>query len=183
MMKPAGTVAPPAPVQKMGAARDDMPDWVRAEFAHGPRPGVYEKLKGTALTGNAVLFQTALADALGIEFRQAEALTGRAAIGDLLAALKYLELPEEHAFVIAAALHPTEFGHAEAIRLFMRRYHLIHRNAAADKVRGCKEATLAAALKRVPIQAIVREQLEQAMPQQPANNPGRPVFGKALKAS
>ena len=76
----------------------------------------------------------------------------------------------------AAALHPAEFGHAEAIRLFLRRYHLIHRDAAADKVRGWKEATLAAALRH-------EQPAPAALPHLPANNPERPAFGKALKAS
>jgi uncharacterized protein (DUF2336 family) len=160
----------------MTPATSETPDWVAAEFSRGPRPGVYERLKGTALTGVRELFQTALADALAVDFRQARAITQRSAFGDLLAALKFLELPEEHAFVIAAALHPGEFGHAEAIRLFMRRYHLIHRDQAADRVRGWKEATLAAALKPEPQPTV--------LPHMPANNPGKPIaFGKALKAS
>jgi uncharacterized protein (DUF2336 family) len=161
----------------MVPAASETPDRVRAEFAHGPRPDTYAKLKGTALTGTPALFRTALADALGIEFDQARTITARSAFGDLLAALKYLELGEEQAFVIAAALHPLEFGHAEAVRQFMRRYHFIHPEAAADKVRGWKEATMASALSRSESQAA-------AMPMHmPANSPGRPaVFGKALKA-
>jgi uncharacterized protein (DUF2336 family) len=160
----------------MTPATTETPDRVAAEFSRGPRPGIYERLKGTALTGVRELFQTALADALAVDLRQAEALTQRSAFGDLLAALKFLELPEEHAFVVAAALHPTEFGHAEAIRLFMRRYHLIHKDQAADRVRGWKEATLAAALKPEPAPTV--------LPHMPANNPGKPIaFGKALKAS
>ena len=174
MMMPAGQTA--ATAKNVRPESRDMPEWVAEEFSARPRPGAYEKLKGTALTGNQLLFQTALADALAVQLGQAQAITGAAAVGDLLAAMKFLELPEEHAFVIVAALHPAEFGHAEAIRLFLRRYHLIHREAAADKVRGWKEATLAAALKREPA-------APATLPQQPANSPGRPAFGKALKAS
>jgi len=158
------------------AVTEDMPDWLAAGFDRGPKPGVYEQLKGTALTGVRELFQTALADALGVDFRHARALTARSATSDLLAALKYLELPEESAFVIVAAIHPADFGHPEAIRLFFRRYHLIHRDAAADIVRSWKEATLAAALKPEPAPTVLVHQ--------PANNPGKPAaFGKALKAS
>jgi uncharacterized protein (DUF2336 family) len=154
----------------------NTPDWVATEFDHGPKPGIYERLKGTALTGVRELFQTALADALGIDFRRAKALTGRSATSDLLHALKALDLPEESAFVIAAAIHPADFGHAEAIRLFFQRYHLIHREAAADRLRGWKEATLATALKPEPAPT--------ALVHQPANSPGKPVaFGRALKAS
>lgn len=174
MMEPAARPATRAATLRPESR--DMPEWVAEEFAAWPRPGAYEKLKGTALTGNRLLFQTALADALAVQFSQAQAITGPAALGDLLAALKFLALPEEHAFVIAAALHPSAFGHAEAIRLFLRRYHLIHREAAADKVRGWKEATLAAALTREP-------PAEAAFPREPANSPGRPVFGTARKVS
>ena len=55
-------------------------------------------------------FQTALADALGIDFRQAQSIAGKSEFDDLLAALKYLELPEEQAFVITAALYPVSSG-------------------------------------------------------------------------
>jgi uncharacterized protein (DUF2336 family) len=90
--------------------------------------------------------------------------------------LKALELPEESAFVIIAAIHPADFGHAEAIRLFFQRYHLIHRDAATDRLRGWKEATLAAALKPEPAPTVLVHQ--------PANNPGKPAApGKALRAS
>jgi uncharacterized protein (DUF2336 family) len=159
----------------MKPSTPDVPGWVAAEFEPGPRPGSYERLKGAALTGTRELFQTALADALGIAFRQAQGLTARSTTSDLLHALKFLELPEEHAFVIVAALHPLDFGHAEAIRLFLRRYHLIHREAAADRVRGLREATLAAALKPEPAPTV--------LPHLPANSPGQPGFGKTLKAS
>lgn len=161
----------------MKPADGEMPEWVAAEFERrDTMPGVYQRLKGTVLTGVRELFHTALADALGVALRQAQALTLPAVSSDLLAALKFLELPEEHAFVIVAALHPADFGHPEAIRLFFRRYHLIHREAAADRIRGLKEATLAAVLDPEPAPTVL-------VPA-PANSPGRQAaFGKARKAS
>jgi uncharacterized protein (DUF2336 family) len=155
----------------MRPAAAGMPDWLALE--RGPRPGVYERLRSTALTGVRALFQTALADALGIDFKRAQAVTAPSAAGDLAAALKFLDLPEEQAFVIVAALYPDEFGHAEAIRLFLRRYHLIHREAAG-KVRGWKQATLAAAPKPEPAAT--------SLPHLPANKQGSPAsFGTAPK--
>ena len=130
----------------MRPSGDEASETTRLEFGRGPRPALYAKLRDTALTGVRAFFQTALADALGIDFRQAQAITGKFDFDDLLAALKFLELPEEQAFVVTAALYPTRFGHAEAIRLFLERYHLCHRERAADKVRGWKAATLAAAV-------------------------------------
>jgi uncharacterized protein (DUF2336 family) len=158
MMQPAWSPAPARP---------------RIDPERGPQPGLYVKLRDTALTGVGAFFETALADALGIDFRQAQAIRGGSG---LLEALKFLELPEEQAFVVAAALYPAQFGHAEAIRLFLDRYRLIHREAAADRVRGWKEATLATALSR--------RQPQPAALHTPANHPGQPAtFGKALKAS
>ena len=158
----------------MRPSGDEASETTRLEFGRGPRPALYAKLRDTALTGVRAFFQTALADALGIDFRQAQAITGKFDFDDLLAALKFLELPEEQAFVVTAALYPTRFGHAEAIRLFLERYHLCHRERAADKVRGWKAATLASAL-RAP--SPVHEAHVAA------NNPGMPeAFGKALRA-
>src|SRR6185295_5898668 len=116
----------------MRPSGDDVADTTRLEFGRGPRPALYAKLRDTALTGVRAFFQTALADALGIDFRQAQSITGRFGFDELLAALKFLELPEEQAFVVMSALHPSRFGHAEAIRLFLERYHLCHRQRAAD---------------------------------------------------
>ena len=154
------------------------------EYGRGPRPALYARLRDTALTGVRAFFQTALADALGIDFRQAQSIAGKSQFDDLIAALKFLELPEEQAFVITAALYPSRFGHGEAIKLFLERYHLCHRQAAADKVRGWKAATLATAIRpaRAPAETRRREAPAETV-HLPANNPGRPEpFGKALRA-
>jgi len=137
----------------------------------GSREDMHSKLRDSALTGVSAFFQTALADALGIGFVQMRAIVATTDLTDLIAALKFLELSEELAFVIAAALQPGRFAHAEAIRLFLDRYRLLHREAAADRVRGWKEAALAAAL---PSFTAWRAEAGH----EPANSPGRPqVFG------
>jgi uncharacterized protein (DUF2336 family) len=163
----------------MRPADGDGSGTTRLEFGRGPRPALYARLRDTALTGVSAFFQTALADALGIDFRQAQSITGKSGYDDLLAALKFLELPEEQAFVVTSALYPARFGHAEAIRLFLERYHLCHRQRAADKVRGWKEATLAAALQAPP--PVRSAQVQGA--HFPANNPGEPdVSDRARRA-
>ncbi|WP_201414300.1 hypothetical protein [Mesorhizobium sp. J8] len=107
----------------------------------------YVKLRETALTGNAAFFQTALADALGIDFATARSVTGQSGYGALLAALRALDLSEDRAFLIAVAVYPGEFPHPQAIRLFLDRYRLLHREAALDKVRAWKAETLSRAIR------------------------------------
>ncbi|RWH46125.1 MAG: DUF2336 domain-containing protein [Mesorhizobium sp.] len=107
----------------------------------------YLKLRETALTGNLAFFQTALADALDIDFATARSITEQSGYAALLAALKALDLSEDRAFLIAVAVHPGEFPHPQAIRLFLDRYRLLHREAALDKVRAWKAETLSRAIR------------------------------------
>ncbi len=104
----------------------------------------YARLKTTALTGNNAFFQTALADALDIDFRTARSITEKGGYSSLIDALKALDLPEEQAFLLAATVFPGQFGNAEAVRLFLERYRLLHRDVALDKVREWKAASLGA---------------------------------------
>lgn len=102
----------------------------------------YVKLRETALMGNAAFFQTALADALDIDFSIARSLTANQNYASLLAALRSLDLSEDRAFLITVAVYPTQFPHPQAIRTFLDRYRLLHREAALDKVRHWKAETL-----------------------------------------
>ena len=104
----------------------------------------YAKLRETALTGNAAFFQTALADALEIDFVTAQTIVTNSSNAALIAALRALDLTEEQAFLIAAAVRPSLFSHPETIRLFLGRFRLLHPEAALDRVRGWKaEAAVA----------------------------------------
>jgi len=94
----------------------------------------YEKLRATALMGVPVFFQTALADALDIEFERARTLTETGSYYYLMVALKALGLDEAQAFLLAAAAFPSHFAHPETIRLFLERYSQLHRDAAIEKV-------------------------------------------------
>lgn len=107
----------------------------------------YVRLRETALTGNTAFFQTALADALEIDFATARSVTGQSGYTALLAALRALDLSEDRAFLIAVAVYPGEFPHPQAIRLFLDRYRLLHREAALDKVRAWKAETLSRAIR------------------------------------
>ncbi len=75
--------------------------------------------------------------------------------------------------MIAAALYPRQFGHAEAIRLFLERYHLVPPGACGrqgPRLEGGDARRGAAGALVGPRDALA------------ANNPGqaRP-FGKALR--
>ncbi|MER8388017.1 DUF2336 domain-containing protein [Mesorhizobium sp. M1380] len=105
-------------------------------------PQTYVKLRETALTGNAAFFQTALADALEVDFSTARTLTVSHNYAPLLAALRALDLSEDKAFLITAAIYPTAFPHPQAIRIFLDRYRLLHRDAALDRLRGWKADTV-----------------------------------------
>ncbi|MEQ1950739.1 hypothetical protein [Mesorhizobium sp. CN2-181] len=98
----------------------------------------FGKLRDTALTGNDTFFQTALADALGMNLPAARAITETSTYSSLLAALRALDLSEEQAFMIAAAIFPAQFAHPEAIRMFVERYRALDYDAARERVRGWK---------------------------------------------
>ena len=106
----------------------------------------YVKLRQTALSGNAAFFQTALADALQIDFSTARSLTETATYASLLAALRAIDLTEDRAFLITVAVYPKLFPHSQAIRVFLDRYSLLHRDAALDKVRSWKAEMLSRAV-------------------------------------
>ncbi|TGQ66944.1 MAG: hypothetical protein E5V49_16355 [Mesorhizobium sp.] len=109
-------------------------------------PDTYGKLRETALTGNAAFFQTALADALDIDFSTARSLMANQNYGSLLAALRSLDLSEDRAFLITVAVYPSQFPHPQAIRAFLDRYRVLHRDVALDRVRGWKAETLSRAV-------------------------------------
>ncbi|ODA94289.1 hypothetical protein BFX40_16390 [Mesorhizobium sp. SEMIA 3007] len=107
-----------------------------------PASDTYVKLRETALTGNAAFFQTALADALDIDFSTARSLTASQNYASLLAALRSLDFSEDRAFLITVAIYPSLFPHPQAIRTYLDRYRLLHRDVALDRVRGWKAEAL-----------------------------------------
>lgn len=101
-------------------------------------PACFAKLRDTAMTGNLTFFQTALADALKLNFRTARTITETSSHSPLMVALRALELSEEQAFLIACAVLPRQFAHPEAIRLFLDRYRALAHDMALERVRGWK---------------------------------------------
>lgn len=109
----------------------------------------YAKLRETALTGNAAFFQTALADALELDFATARSLTDGNSYSSLLVALRALDLGDDKAFLIAVAVFPRLFPHPEAIRIFLDRYRTLHLDVARCKVDEWKTASFTQALHRI----------------------------------
>ncbi len=143
---PAATTQKTTPGKTAEAVRDELRAMMLARHEDKATPinpanrssGIYARLRETALAGNAALFQTALADALGIDFAVARALTACPDYAPLLLALRALDLNEDKAFLIAVAAFPNRFPNPHAIRLFLDRYRLIERKDALDQVRRWK---------------------------------------------
>jgi len=115
------------------------PHLTTSEAEPAPRDECISRLIAMALTGRPAFFQSALADALQIPIERARRVAESATGGELISALRALELNEEQAFLVAAALDPTAFGGAEAIRLFLDRYRLCHPVVASERVESWKE--------------------------------------------
>ena len=116
---------------------------------NAPAGSTYVKLRETALTGNSAFFQTALADALDLDFATARSLTESATFSSLLVALRALDLGEDKAFLIAVAIFPPLFPHPQAIRIFLDRYRTLHRDVALQRVDEWKAASLAGAIHQI----------------------------------
>ena len=96
---------------------------------------IYQKLRATALSGSLHFFETALADALRIEYNQAHDLVSAPDKRDLSRALKALELSAEQAFLLVSATFPSGFGHPSAIRDFLERFEMITNEEAITALR------------------------------------------------
>ncbi len=82
----------------------------------------YDRLRETVLSGHTAFFQTALADALDKDFSAVRDASEDPSYAWLLDALRVLEVSDEKAFLVTAALYPSLFGDLQAIRLFLLRY-------------------------------------------------------------
>jgi uncharacterized protein (DUF2336 family) len=96
----------------------------------------FMKLRATVLSGHRAFFQTALADTLGIGFQLARALTESPRYDELIATLRALDLSEEQAFLLTAALYPAAVNGAEGIRIFLDRYRLCGLEAARRRLQA-----------------------------------------------
>jgi uncharacterized protein (DUF2336 family) len=94
----------------------------------------YDRLRETVLSGHAAFFQTALADALDKDFAAVQDASEDPSYAWLLDALCVLEVSDEKAFLVTAALYPSLFGDLQAIRLFLLRYAAISRVEARQRI-------------------------------------------------
>lgn len=117
MMRPAST----APIS------GEKLDWERAASA-------YPNLLSTAATGRRALFQTAIADAFGLDFATAskmvDAVDGRL----LVTAFRALDLTPEQAFTLFALIYPGVFNSTEIIAGFLDRYRDADTEAARERI-------------------------------------------------
>lgn len=102
----------------------------------------YPGLRDAALTGRLGLFQTSLADALGLDFEKARQITEAEDLGNLATALRALELEGERAFVLLSAIWPLRFKDTLAIRRFLRDFERRDVEESRDLVRNWKANTI-----------------------------------------
>ncbi|HET7598618.1 MAG TPA: hypothetical protein VFK15_16935 [Burkholderiales bacterium] len=158
----AATVpASPAPVPKLALELEEVRRQLRGMMLPAQatsakwkqKADAYQKLRSTALTGSGEIFQTALADTLGVDRRQAARVGTGHSYALLLVALRALDLSAEQAFVVTAAAFGQAFGHPEAIRLFFERFEALDRDAARDSVRGWRADAVASSFTERPAEA------------------------------
>lgn len=156
--EPVQDAAPMQPQPAQTAVPGEAAENARRQLRAMMRPSgsglagipAYAKLRDTALTGHRAFFQTALADALDIDFSVAGRIVASSSYASLCAAMKVLDLSAEQAFLVAAAVFPQHFGHPEGIRLFLTQYQTLHPEAALEKARAWKADAIAAALDSAP---------------------------------
>lgn len=98
----------------------------------------HPSLKESALTGRPALFQTALADALGLEFETIRQITEDPQKTEFAVALKALDVDAELAFLLVSAVQPAVFAGTEQIRWFLSRYDALVAEKSRETVRGWK---------------------------------------------
>lgn len=94
----------------------------------------YQRLKATLLSGSALTFREALAQALGIGAETARSIAASRSYDDLIAAFRHIDLSEEEAFLLVCAACPERFSRTSAIRLFLERYRAFPAAAATGIV-------------------------------------------------
>ena len=107
-------------------------------------PARYETLMRTALSGSTSLFQTALADALDIEFRSAGQLLSDGGRNGLMLVLAGLELSTSQAFLLVACCDPFLFSSRGGVRAFVEDYQAIDAGTGQEEIRRLRASRLAA---------------------------------------
>lgn len=157
--------------EMMQPARESNPE---ASPYIWPEPAtVFSKLLSNALTGTEAFFQTALADALDINFAAAK-LLGEDDAPSIPTVLRSFDLPVEQAFLIATLAYPYGAVGHEAVRVFVEDYRKLELAEARSTVGAWREWQARAR------QAVARD-WEPIEEQQPANDEMSAV--RSLRAS
>lgn len=96
------------------------------------------RLRSTALSDNPAFFQTALADALNINFPLARSITETDSHERLTIALRALEVPDSEAYLLTSALFPSVSHGPEAIEGFLKDFNELDEISAQDKIHAWK---------------------------------------------
>lgn len=97
-------------------------------------PGLYRKLRSTALAGIPALFHTALADALELEHADARDIVEAEDIVPLLTALRFLSLTPEQAFLIVQCVRHETFNRAGSIATLLEAFEALDPDRVAEIV-------------------------------------------------
>ena len=98
----------------------------------------YDRLREAVLSGHGAFVHTVLADALEKDFSDVSAVSDDPSYAWLLDALRVLDIGDERAFLVTAALYPSLFGDLQSIRLFLLRYAAIGRDEAVQRIERWK---------------------------------------------
>lgn len=105
-------------------------------------PGVYLKLRSTAIAGAPALFHTALSDALDIPLPRARAIAENDDIADILTAFRALSLSQEQAFLLIHCLRPDRFTQRRATAGFLDAYAMLVPDVVAAAVEGWRDSSI-----------------------------------------
>lgn len=120
--------------------RRQLRGFMRPASTSGSRTArtAYDRLREAVLSGHGAFVHTILADALEKDFSAVSAVSDDPSYAWLLDALRVLDIGDEQAFLVTAALYPSLFGDLRSIRLFLMRYAAIGRHEALQRIERWK---------------------------------------------
>jgi uncharacterized protein (DUF2336 family) len=126
--------------QAAEAARRELRTFMRPASTSRSRTArtAYDRLREAVLSGHGAFVHTVLADALEQDFATVGAVSDDPSYAWLLDALRVLDIGDERAFLVTAALYPSLFGDLQSIRLFLLRYAAIGRDEAVQRIERWK---------------------------------------------
>lgn len=100
---------------------------------------VYSRLRDAAVTGYLSQFAKLLRDALRLSSKKIEDLLSDSSHSDLLVALRAMDLTPEQAFLLTAAIAPSNLSHKGAAHLFLARYSTLSIETARRRVASWRD--------------------------------------------